>query len=271
MVSDECNPIGGDACERQLTSRVSSLESAFSILSAQVKGYMSRLCGLEANAIVNIQFTEGGNIVLTRANGTQTSEQSPYLLYLIEQINLANNDTSKIVGGIIENNGDLILIRANNTEINLGNIVSVANPVRGIAIRNDGRIELTLNDGVTTIATDRTIQSAVDIPSGGGGGDGVEISLLGTPIQMALGTAPGQSGSQDIAALSGVTVPVGATHVMISCELQHLGVNVSDNERLANYSTGTVQGHCRGHEPRPFQQVFRPGALPSGRIHHQRR
>lgn len=210
-----------------------------SILSAQVTGYYNRLCALESQALFNVEFLPNGVVRLTHGNGTSTEEVSPYLSQLITLVNSVIADGNKVVGGEIEPDGTLKLYRNNSTEIVLGNIMDVANPARVIEIRNDGRIEITLHDGTTTFATTRTIESAVTT-SGGGSSTGVGISIMGTPVQFADGTY-NQSGTVDIAALSGVTVPLGATHVIIRATVQHDYVANGD-QRDPNWTQAIVEG-----------------------------
>lgn len=212
-----------------------------SVLKAQVEGYLQRLCRVESQALANIEFLVGGEVRLTKINGTVSTVTSDYLAMLLNQVNVAINDTNKVVGGEIAVDGTLKLFRANSTEIILGNIVDVSNPARAIDIRNDGRIEVTLKDGTTKFSTPTTIQSAVSIPSGGGGSD-LGISILTTPVIMADTTAIGASGSVDIAALGGVTVPVGATHVLLRATVQHNVINSNEDERLPNWTSATVAG-----------------------------
>jgi hypothetical protein len=239
-MADECPPIG-NPCGSTVEQRLQAMESRLSVGLAQIAGFNQRLCQVENNLIASFTLEENGVISITYGNGNVVSTTSPYLQQLLTAVNTAINDTNKIVGGEITVDGVLKLFRPNSVEVILGNIVDIVNPARNIQIRNDGRIEITLKDGTTKFATDATIQSAVSIPASGGGGD-FGMSVLGTPATMATATAPGQTGSVDIASLPGVTVPVGATHVLISAELQYLGVNLNESERDANYATAVVEG-----------------------------
>lgn len=243
MVSEDqsCAPIG-DACGGSTEKRLALMEQQLAVGLAQIRGFDQRLCQAEASLLASFEIKENGVISLTYGNGNVVDTVSPYLQQLLVAVSEAINDTSAVTGGEIDTAGRLKLFRTGSTEIDLGNLREIVNPARQIAIRNDGRIEVTLYDTVTKFSTSQTIQSAVNTGGGGGGGGEFGMSLLGTPVEFATTTTPGSTADVDIAALSGVTVPVGATHVLVSAEVQFNSVNLGGAERQANYGIAFVEG-----------------------------
>lgn len=246
-MANECPPVdpSNGSCGSPLDLRLAAIESNLLLQKRILDSLNQKYCALYQSAIVSFTINSDMSILAQYANGNTVTLDGGALVTLQSEVaSIANTINDRLVGGTLADNGDLSLVRANSSSFLVGNVTDIVNPVRGISIRNDNRIVLTLEDGITQIITDIPIPTTdPDVPST------TALSLLATPVVAFTGTS-GAASTVNIAALSGVTVPVGTTHVLLALELEHtdfFGNNLSKD----SYSTLTVGGILRltaGHQ-----------------------
>lgn len=231
-----------EGCGGSIANRVSALEAELLTQRALTNTIQGQYCALREAMIVGITFADNLDVILTYGDGRVV--QGPdngltALQALVTSLQSTLND--RVVRGEITEDGTLNLITNNNVVIEVGNLIDAVNPVRGIKIRNDNYIVLTLKDGTTQIVTDSPIPTAV--ATGGGGGSDVLLNFLADPVN-ALNATSGNTGNINIGALGGVTVPLTATHVILRCTVEHAWV-WQQNFNKDSYTTLKISGKER--------------------------